>query len=104
MSDTTQALFELLRDQIMGLGDDVTERFINQYIGYRRLKNFCEIVGMRSKLDLFIDGTVIDSQGLGEDVSGIGHWGTGNLRVNVATEDDVERAFPLIEHAYQLQK
>jgi len=49
MSETTQALFELLRDQIMGLGDDVTERFMNQYIGYRRLKNFCEIVGMRSK-------------------------------------------------------
>lgn len=104
MSETTQALFELLRDQIMGLGDDVTERFMNQYIGYRRLKNFCEVVGLRSKLNLFIDGPVIDSQGIGDDVSGIGHWGTGNLRVNVATEDDVERAFPLIEQAYQLQK
>jgi predicted transport protein len=92
----------------MGLGDDVTERFMNQYIGYRRLKNFCEIVGMRSKLNVFIDGPVTDPDGIGENVSKIGHWGTGNLRVNVATEDDIERVFPLIEQvfeqAYQLQK
>jgi hypothetical protein len=40
MSDTTKALFETLRDQITALGDDVTERFMNQYVGYRRLKNF----------------------------------------------------------------
>ena len=104
MSETTQALFELLRDQIMNLGDDVTERFMNQYIGYRRLKNFCEIVGLQSKLNVFIDGPVIDSDRIGDDVSKIGHWGTGDLRVNVSTEDDIERVFPLIEQAYRLQE
>ena len=45
-------------DQIMNLGDDVTERFMNQYIGYRRLKNFSEIVGLKRKLNVFIDGPV----------------------------------------------
>jgi predicted transport protein len=104
MSPTTQALFELLRDQIMNLGDDVSERFMNQYIGYRRLKNFTEIVGLRSKLNVFIDGPVSDPFGVCEDVSGIGHWGTGHLRATVASEDDVIAVLPIITQAYALQE
>lgn len=104
MSPTTQALFELLRDQIMDLGDDVTERLMNQYIGYRRLKNFTEIVGLRSKLNVFIDGPVKDPQGVCEDVSSIGHWGTGHLRATVASEDDAMAVLPIITQAYALQE
>jgi predicted transport protein len=104
MSETTQALFETLRDQITALGEDVTERFMNQYVGYRRLKNFVEIVGQRRKLNLLIDGPVDDPDGLTEDVSNIGHWGTGNLRVSVASDDDIGRVMPLIKQAYELQR
>jgi predicted transport protein len=104
MSDTTRALFELLRESIVDLGDDVTERFLNQYIGYRRLKNFCEIVGQRAKLNVLIDGPVDDPQGICEDVSNIGRWGTGNMRATVASEDDVQAVLPLIAAAYALQQ
>ncbi len=104
MSDATQALFETLRDRITALGEDVTERFMNQYVGYRRLKNFVEIVGQRRKLNLFIDGPVDDPEGLTEDVSNIGHWGTGNLRVSVTSDDDIDRVMPLIKQAYELQR
>ena len=104
MSPTTQALFELLRDQIMDLGEDVSERFMNQYVGYRRLKNFTEIVGLRSKLNVFIDGPVHDPTGICEDVSGIGHWGTGHRRATVASEDDVIALVPIITEAYALQE
>jgi len=104
MSDTTQALFESLRDQITALGEDVTERFMNQYVGYRRLKNFVEIVGQRRKLNLFIDGPVDDPEGLTVDVSNIGHWGTGNLRLSVTSDDDIDRVMPLIKQAYELQR
>jgi predicted transport protein len=104
MSPTTQALFELLRDQIMDLGEDVSERFMNQYIGYRRLKNFTEIVGLKSKLNVFIDGPVDDPTGICEDVSSIGHWGTGHLRATVASEDDVIAVLPIISQAYALQE
>lgn len=103
MSPDTVVLFEILRDAVTDLGDDVTERFMNQYVGYRRLKNFCEIVGLRSKLNVFIDGPVGDPAGVTEDVSKIGHWGTGNRRVIVASEDDVTAVLPLIADAYALQ-
>ena len=99
MSDTTQALFETSREQISALGEDVTERFMNQYVGYRRLKHFVEIVGQRRKLNLFLDGPVDDPEGLTEDVSSIGTWGTGNLRVSVTSDDDIDRVMPLIKPA-----
>jgi predicted transport protein len=104
MSPTTQALFELLREEVMNLGEDVSERYMNQYVGYRRLKNFVEIVGLRSKLNVFIDGPISDPTGLCEDVSGIGHWGTGHSRATVATEDDITALLPLIAQAYKLQE
>lgn len=104
MSPTTQALFQRLRDEIVDLGNDVTERFMNQYVGYRRLKNFTEIVGLRSKLNVFIDGPIDDPFGLCDDVSNIGHWGTGNLRATVASEDDVTAVLRLIANAYALQQ
>lgn len=104
MSPATEKLFHLLRDGILALGDDVTERYMNQYVGYRRLKNFCEIVGMRGKLNVFIDGPVENPAGIGEDVTNIGHWGTGNLRLSVASADDVAAALDLIGQAYALQE
>lgn len=103
MSHDSQALFDQLREQILAFGDDVTERFMNQYIGYRRLKNFTEVVGQKKGLNIFIDGPVDDTQGIGEDVSNIGHWGTGDLRVKVFDEDDLEKSLILIKQAYELQ-
>lgn len=104
MSPTTQMLFKTLQEEVMNLGDDVTERCMNQYVGYRRLKNFTEIVGLKSKLNVFIDGPIDDPRGLSEDVSTIGHWGTGNRRAVVASEDDIAEVMPLIAQAYALQE
>jgi predicted transport protein len=77
---------------------------MNQYIGYRRQKNFTEIVGLKNGLNVFIDGPVDNHNGIGEDVSNVGHWGTGNLRIRIMNEDDLERTLPLIEQAYKLQQ
>lgn len=103
MGGEAQRLFRLLREEILALGDDVDERYMNQYVGYRRLRNFIEIVGLKSKLNLFIDGPVSDPHAIGQDVSDIGHWGTGNLRVQVTSDADVEQVMPIIRQAYQLQ-
>ena len=103
MSASTQELFELLQEGILGLGDDVTERFLKQYIGYRRLKNFCEVVGQRQRLRVFIDGPVIDSSCIGVDVSSKGHLGTGGLMVEISSLDDIAGAMELIRQAYSLQ-
>lgn len=104
MGDDIRKLFDQLREHILVLGEDVSERFMKQYVGYQRQKNFTEIVGLKGSLNVFIDGPIDDSEGVGEDVSNIGHWGTGNLRVKISTDEDVEKVIPLIEQAYKLQE
>lgn len=103
MSPDSKALFEQVSEQILALGDDVTERFMNQYIGYRRLKNFAEVVAQKKGLNIFIDGPVDDTENIGEDVSNIGHWGTGDLRVKVSNDDDLKKCLILIRQAYEVQ-
>lgn len=103
MSDESRELFDSLRELVLALGDDVSERFMNQYVGYRRLRNFVEIVGQRKALKIYIDGEIDDSEGIGKDVSHIGHWGTGNLEVKVENPSDVDKVMALIKQAYELQ-
>jgi hypothetical protein len=46
---------------------------VNQYIGYRRVKNFTEVVGLRSEPNIFIgDGPINDPASFSANVSGIG--------------------------------
>lgn len=101
--DSSEEMFDALRNEIMSLGSDITERFMKQYIGYRRLKNFCEVVAKRNKLNVFIDGPVEDPLGIGEDYSQIGHWGTGNTRVIVESLDDIPKVMSLVAQTYKLQ-
>ena len=35
------------------------------------------------------------------DVRAVGHWGTGDLELSLRTLDDLDKARPLIERAYQ---
>lgn len=34
------------------------------------------------------------------DVTGIGHWGTGDVEVSLKNDNDLEKVKPLIERAY----
>jgi hypothetical protein len=40
MSDNTKSVFELLREQILALGGEVTERFIKQYVALVARRTF----------------------------------------------------------------
>lgn len=41
------------------------------------------------------------SQGFIHDVTDKGHWGTGDLEIIIRTKEDLDKAKPLIERAYQ---
>lgn len=101
------ALFEQTRSFILAQGDDIIEKPVKLYVAYRRLKNFV-CMSLISKVDprvfltLKIDPeTVALESGFSRDVRKIGHWGTGDLELNVRTQADFEKARPLIERAYQ---
>lgn len=100
-------LFEQTRSLIFAQGDDIIEKPVKLYVAYRRLKNFV-CMSLISKVDprvfltLKLDPATVDLEpGFSRDVSKIGHWGTGDLELNLRTAADFEKARPLIERAYQ---
>lgn len=44
--------------------------------------------------------TVTYENGFSRDVTGIGHWGTGDVEVSMKNKNDLEKVKPLIERAY----
>lgn len=100
---TLQDVWEALKAFLLALGDDVQMKELDQYVAFRRLKNFA-CVKVRSK-DLQIwtrldPSSVPLEEGFTRDVSQIGHAGTGDLEIRIQTAADLERAHPLLLRSY----
>jgi predicted transport protein len=103
-SQALQDLWESLKAFLMALGDDVQMKQLEQYIAFRRLKNFA-CVKLHSK-DLLVwarldPSSVLLEEGFTRDVSKIGHAGTGDLEIRIRTTANLERAQPLLLRGYQ---
>ncbi len=99
-------LYEALRATIMGFGDDVQEKRLKLYVAFKRLKNFAcvEFKSSQDRLLVFVKidpDTVRLEEGFTKDVRNIGHWGTGDLEINIKSIEDLEKAKPLLEKSYQ---
>lgn len=92
-----------LRQHLLDLGEDVSEGAVRGYIAYRTTRNFCclEIHQEHLFLDLTLDPALGEGCPLCQDVSNIGHFGTGGLRVRVTRAADVAIAKQFIDLAYQ---
>jgi predicted transport protein len=76
------------------------------YFAFKRLKNFAcvEIHNKEKTVRVFlkVDPTQIKLEtGFTRDVSGVGHFGTGDLEVNLRTPADLEKAKPLLLQSYE---
>jgi predicted transport protein len=99
-----QDVWESLKAFLLALGDDVQMKELEQYVAFRRLKNFA-CVKVRSK-DLQVwtrldPSSVPLEEGFTRDVSQLGHAGTGDLEIRIQTAADFERARPLLLRSYQ---
>jgi predicted transport protein len=97
--------YELLVSYLTALGDDVTMKVTDLYIAFRRIKNFAcaEVRPQVGKILLYVKlnpETVVIEPGFTRDVRKIGHYGTGDLEIVVSTDDDLEKAKPLLDRAY----
>ena len=100
---TLQDVWEALKAFLLALGDDVQMKELDQYVAFRRLKNFA-CVKVRSK-DLQVwtrldPSSVPLEEGFTRDVSQIGHAGTGDLEIRIQSGADLERAQPLLLRSY----
>lgn len=109
ISDAGSDLANLYSDVetfMLGLDDDVTKKTLKNYFAFRRLKNFA-CVEVKTTLDVvriylkINPDTISLEDGFTRDVRNVGHYGTGDLEVTLASHADLERAKPLIVQSYE---
>lgn len=99
-------LYHAVGAYLQATGDDVQVKTTDFYVAFRRLKNFAcvELRNQVGKLLVFVrvdPDTVGIEPGFTRDVRGIGHFGTGDLEITIQSMDDVAKAKPLFDAAYQ---
>ena len=94
---------EELRQYLLALGDDVSEGPTREYIAFRTTRNLCclEIHREHILLHLTLDPRLGEGCAICTDVTNIGHFGTGNLRVRLSTPADAPVAKQFAGLAYQ---
>jgi predicted transport protein len=102
---SVQDLFIDFEMMVMGFGDDVQVKELKHYYAYKRIKNFATVEFKPSLAKLLVhvkvDPKSIElEEGFTKDVTGIGHWGTGDLEISIHTPADLEKAGPLLQQSY----
>lgn len=98
--------FESLKAFMMALGDDVQLKQLKHYFAFKRIKNFAsvEVHPHAEKIVVFVKADMNNirlEDGFTRDVRKIGHSGTGDLEITIATDEDLERAKVFIIHSYE---
>jgi len=105
-SDGLKDLFESLNAYVSALGDDVQMKTLKYYFAFRRMKNFAcvEVHPQAGTLAVYVKvnpAEIALEKGFTQDVRNTGHYGTGDLKIVLHSEDDLEKARPLILQSYE---
>ncbi|MFG2504599.1 DUF5655 domain-containing protein [Streptomyces rubiginosohelvolus] len=93
-------------DDALTAWGEVEVAALRHYISYRRLVNVASVI-FRPKTGAILVYLKLDpdlvtlEKGFTRDVRGIGHLGTGNLEVRLASAADLDKAAPLIRRAFE---
>jgi predicted transport protein len=98
--------YEALKAFLMSLGDDVNTKELKLYMAFRRLRNFVCVVILPQKKEIVVyakldPDTIALEPGFTRDVRKVGHWATGDLEITIKSDEDLERAKPLIVKCYE---
>lgn len=99
-------LYEVFRKEVLNLDECVREEILKLYIAYKAETNFVDIVpqAKRLRLSLNIDFSEInDPRGICRDVKEIGHWGNGNVEVDLENREDLPYILGLVRQAFERQ-
>jgi predicted transport protein len=93
-------------DEALTAWGEVEVRTLQHYVAYRRMVNRATVVFRPSYgvilAYLSLDPDTVElEEGFTRDMRGIGHLGTGDLEVRIASAADLDRAGPLIRRAVE---
>ncbi|MEU0626864.1 DUF5655 domain-containing protein [Streptomyces sp. NPDC005989] len=93
-------------DEALTVWGEVEVAQLRHYIAYRRMVNVASVI-FRPKHEAIVVYLKVDpdavelEEGFSRDMRGIGHLGTGDLEVRIASAADLEKAGPLIRRAFE---
>lgn len=100
----TRILFDAFHKEVRSLDSRVTERFRQHHIAYKKVENnFVCVEPQKSRCVLFLNlkfHELQDPLKIAEDVTGVGHQGTGNVRVDFEELDDLAYIMGLVRQAF----
>lgn len=106
VSESTQKLYELIKNKILEL-DDIDIDVKKVYIAFKGRRNIVDIEFNQNKLKVYINlkkGKLDDPLNIAQDITKIGHWGNGDYRIEISSEDDIDNAMSLIKQSLKINK
>ena len=104
LTDDTRALFDELQSMIRDLDSNIQEVIVKTYIVYKLDgRNFICVVPKKNGLELYLNSAekdLIDPENIAQDVSDVGHPGTGNVGIFVEQSSQFTSVFRIIKQVY----
>lgn len=105
-SETIKELYHVLRNKILEL-DDIDLDVKKLYIAFKGKTNICDVEIFKNKMKVMLNvktGNLYDPLEITEDVTEKGHWGNGDYRVEMYTDEDIDNVLPLIKQSLKINK
>lgn len=106
LSGADRELFEAFRKEVLALDPAVSEEFLKSYVAYKAETNFVDVVPQSKRLRLKLNmpfADISDSRGICKDVSGLGHWGNGDVEVGYTSLEDLPYIMGLVRQSFERQ-
>ena len=104
LSEEMVEIFNAVRDYIVTLDSSIEEIPKKLYIAYKTSQNFACLQTYKQKLVLYLKLNATEINPMPRqtrDVTGIGHYGTGDFELTLKSLDDFEETKYLINEAYK---
>lgn len=101
-SDDIKELYQEFKAAILNLSDDIEIKANKVYVAFRKNKNLACMIVQKTQLKLIINvtyGQLDDPKKLANYVGEIGHWGTGDYRLEIKDNTNKEYIMSLIKQA-----
>jgi len=106
LTASLRPVFEAFRKAVLALDPCVSEEFLKLYVAYKAETNFVDVVPQAKRLRLSLNmrfADVNDPKGLCKDVTALGRWGNGDVKIGLTTLDELPYVIGLVRQSLELQ-
>ena len=104
----TRELYELVKDRLLNMENNVTVQPKKQTIGFKIDNNiFCDVVLQGKGIKIYVNlksGELEDPKSIARDVSNVGHWGNGAYEIKLNDLEEIEYVLSLLKQSLRKNK